>query len=38
MLRPFKTIPIFATHPGKNAYYRKLKDCFPPPPLQCCLR
>ena len=30
LLRHFTKIPIFATHPDKNAHCRKLKDCFPP--------
>ena len=38
LLRHITKIPIFFTHPDKNAYRRKLKDRFPPPLLQCCLR
>ena len=33
LLRHFTKIPIFATHPDKNAYCRKSKDCFPPSPI-----
>ena len=38
LLRHITKIPIFYTHPDKNAYCRKLKDCFPLPLLQCCLQ
>ena len=38
MLRHITKIPIFCTYPDKNAYSRKLKERFPPPLLQCCLR
>ena len=38
LLRHITRKPIFCTHPEKNAYCRKLKDCFPPSLLQCCLR
>ena len=38
LLRHIAGIPILCTHPDKNAYRRKLKDRFPPPLSQCCLR
>ena len=38
LLRHITKIPTFCTHPDKNAYCRKFKDCFPPPLLQCCLQ
>ena len=37
LLRHIARIPIFCTHPDKNAYCRKLKDRFPPHLFQCCL-
>ena len=38
LLRHITKILIFCTHPDKNAYCCKLKDCFPPPLLQCCFQ
>ena len=38
LLRHIARIPIFSTHPDKNSYCCNLKDRFPPPLLQCCLR
>ena len=38
LLRHIARIPIFCTHPDRKAYCRRLKNCFPLPLLQCCLR